>query len=42
LSKEEVKKYGGVKLLVETGLFEMPKRKTKVKKLPGKVNNGRE
>jgi hypothetical protein len=27
LSDEEVKKYGGAKVLLETGLFEQPKKK---------------
>ncbi len=31
LTKDEIKKYGGVKFLLETGLFEKPKRKIKVK-----------
>jgi hypothetical protein len=31
LTKDEVKKYGGVKFLLETGLFEKPKKRLKVK-----------
>ncbi len=32
LSAAEVKKYGGVKLLLSLGLFEKPKKKVKVEK----------
>jgi hypothetical protein len=31
LTDEEVKKYGGGKFLLSTGLFEKPKKKVKVK-----------
>ena len=32
LSEDEVKKYGGVKFLLSTGLFEKPRKKLKVVK----------
>ena len=42
LNREQVKKYGGVKFLLETGLFEKvkPKRKIKVKVVKKTIEEG--
>ena len=41
LSKDEVKKYGGVKFLLSTGLFAKPKKKKEIKIVVEEGNNGR-
>ncbi len=37
LNSDEVKKHGGVKFLLETGLYAKPKRKIKVKVVKKKI-----
>ena len=41
LSEDEVKKYGGVKFLLSTGLFAKPKKKKEIKIVVEEGNNGR-
>ena len=41
LGEDEVKKYGGVKFLLSTGLFAKPKKKKEIKIVVEEGNNGR-
>lgn len=41
LSNDEVKKFGGVKFLLSTGLYAKPKKKKEIKIVVEEGNNGR-
>ena len=41
LKDDEVKKYGGVKFLLSTGLYAKPKKKKEIKIVVEEGNNGR-